>query len=87
MLSSVLHSKRAILVNIEIMRAFVRLRQILAGNAYLARKLNELEEKYDTQFKMVFEAIRQLMNPLEPPRRQIGFRVKERRVRYAVRNQ
>ena len=86
-LSSVLHSKRAILVNIEIMRAFVRLRQILAGNAYLARKLNELEEKYDTQFKMVFEAIRQLMNPLEPPRRQIGFRVKERRVRYAVRNQ
>jgi hypothetical protein len=87
MLSSVLHSKRAILVNIEIMRTFVRLRRILASHADLARRLDELEAKYDTQFKMVFDAIRELMSPSEPPRRQMGFRVKERRARYTVRRQ
>jgi hypothetical protein len=73
MLSSVLHSQRAIQVNIEIMRAFIRLRQILASNAELARKLDELEKKYDAQFKEVFEAIRQLMTPPEPKRRPLGF--------------
>jgi uncharacterized protein YjcR len=73
MLSSVLRSPRAIQVNIEIMRAFIRLRQMLASNAELARKLDELEKKYDAQFKEVFEAIRQLMTPLEPKRRAIGF--------------
>ncbi len=73
MLSSVLRSKRAINVNIQIVRAFVRLRQILASNADLARKLNALEKKYDTQFKVVFDAIRELMMPQEPKRRRIGF--------------
>lgn len=79
MLSSVLRSKRAIEVNIEIMRAFVRLREILAGNRELARKLTELEKKYDSQFRVVFEAIRQLMEPPKlPRRRQIGFGKGER---------
>jgi hypothetical protein len=74
MLSSVLRSKRAVRVNIEIMRAFVRLRTLLASNADLARKLAALERKYDIQFKAVFDAIRELMAPPEPkPRRPIGF--------------
>jgi hypothetical protein len=74
MLSSVLHSRRAIQVNIEIMRAFIHLRQMLASHVELARKLDALEKKYDAQFKQVFEAIRQLMAPPEPKRRPIGFR-------------
>ena len=74
MLSSVLRSRRAIQVNIEIMRAFIRLRQMLASHVELARKLDALEKKYDAQFKQVFEAIRQLMAPPEPKRRPIGFR-------------
>ena len=73
MLSSVLRSPRAVQVNIEIMRAFVRHRQILAGNAELAKKLAALEAKYDSQFKVVFQAIRELMEPPPKPRRQIGF--------------
>ncbi len=73
MLSSVLRSKRAIQVNIEIMRAFVRLRRILASHAQLARKLDALEKKYDAQFKVVFDAIRELMTPTQPYRRPIGF--------------
>jgi len=74
MLSSVLHSDRAIHVNIEIMRAFVRLRQMLASNVDLARKLVALEKKYDAQFKAVFDAIRELMTPSEPKKkRPIGF--------------
>lgn len=74
MLSSVLRSKRAILVNIEIMRTFVRLRRILATHEELARKLASLERKYDKQFKVIFDAIREIMTPKEPPkRRQIGF--------------
>ena len=73
MLSSVLNSERAIKVNIEIMRAFVRLRQILASNKELAKRLDELEKKYDKQFKVVFDAIRQLMTPPETKRRHIGF--------------
>lgn len=76
MLSSVLHSERAVRANIEIMRAFVRLRQMLASNAELARKLEVLEKKYDRQFKVVFDAIRQLMSPPEAKRREIGFHVK-----------
>src|SRR5947209_5896285 len=63
MLSSVLRSERAVRVNIEIMRAFVRMRQMLAANAGLARKLDALEKKYDDQFKVVFDAIRALMEP------------------------
>ena len=74
MLSSVLRSDRAIHVNVEIMRAFVRLRQMLASNADLARKLATLENKYDAQFKIVFDAIRELMTPPEPKKkRPIGF--------------
>lgn len=74
MLSSVLHSKRAVQVNIEIMRTFVRLRQMLASHADLARKLAALEQKYDAQFKVVFDAIRELMTPPEPKKkRAIGF--------------
>jgi len=76
MLSSVLRSKRAIQVNIEIMRTFVRLRRMLASHAELARKLEALEKRYDGQFKIVFDAIRELMRPPEPKRRPIGFRVK-----------
>jgi hypothetical protein len=77
MLSSVLRSERAVQVNIEIMRAFIRLRQMLAGHVELARKLDALEKKYDAQFKQVFEAIRQLMAPPEPKRRPIGFRKRD----------
>jgi hypothetical protein len=74
MLSSVLRSKRAVVVNIEIMRAFVRMRQILATHADLARKLEALEKKYDAQFKVVFDAIRALMAPPpEPSRGRFGF--------------
>jgi len=75
MLSSVLNSERAIKVNIEIMRAFVRLRQILASNKVLAKRLDDLEKKYDAQFKIVFDAIRELMRPSEPepPKRRIGL--------------
>jgi hypothetical protein len=73
MLSSVLRSQRAVQVNIEIMRAFVRLRQIMTSHADLARKLESLERKYDAQFKSVFDAIRQLMAPPRPRRRRIGF--------------
>ena len=73
MLSSVLKSPRAIAVNIEIMRAFGRLRQILATHKDLARKLEELEKKYDSQFKVVFDAIRQLMTPAPSESRKIGF--------------
>ncbi len=78
MLSSVLHSQRAIQVNIEIMRAFIRLRQMLATHIELARKLDALEKRYDSQFKQVFDAIRQLMAPPEPKRRPIGFRTSKK---------
>ena len=73
MLSSVLNSDRAIKVNIEIMRAFVSLRQMLASNKELAKRFDELEKKYDAQFKVVFDTIRQLMIPPEPKRKRIGF--------------
>jgi hypothetical protein len=82
MLSSVLRSKRAIQVNIEMMRAFVRLRRLLASHADLARKLDTLERKYDAQFKVVFDAIRELMKPPESKKRPIGFLVEEAKVPY-----
>jgi ORF6N domain-containing protein len=85
MLSSVLRSRRAALVNLEIMRAFVRLREMIATNRDLARRLDELEKRYDTQFKGVFDAIRQLMAPPVKSRRSIGFRVEETRPAYRVR--
>ena len=71
--SSVLRSKRAALVNIAIMRAFVKLRAMVASKADLAQKLEGLEKKYDANFRIVFDAIRQLMIPPEPQRKQIGF--------------
>jgi hypothetical protein len=73
MLSSVLRSPRAVQVNIEIMRAFVRLRRLLRENADLGRRLDALEMKYNAQFKVVFDAIRRLMEPEAKPRRRIGF--------------
>src|SRR5437773_11622344 len=78
MLSTVLNSDRAIQVNIAIMRAFVRLRAMLATHADLARRLNELEQKYDEQFRVVFEALREQMTPAPvPPSRRIGFTGKD----------
>jgi hypothetical protein len=73
MLSSVLRSPRAVQVNIAIMRAFVKLREILATHRDLARRIYAMESKYDAQFRAVFDAIRQLMMPPEKPRRRIGF--------------
>ena len=75
MLSSVLKSARAVQVNIEIMRAFVRLRRMLAEHRDLAERLDELEQRYDKQFSAVFEAIRQLMTPPSQTKRPIGFTV------------
>jgi hypothetical protein len=85
MLSSGLNSGKAIQVNVEIVRAFVRLRRLLGSHEELARKLAELEKRYDAQFRVVFDAIRQLMAPAAKPRRSIGFRVEEARPRYRVR--
>ena len=85
MLSSVLRSERAVRVNIEIMRAFVKLRSLLASHAELARRLDELEKRYDKQFRSVFDAIRELMTPTEKPLKQIGFHVRERAAVYHVR--
>jgi hypothetical protein len=75
MLSSVLRSERAVEINIEVLRAFVKLRQLVASNAELANRLNHLEQRYDSQFKVVFDAIRQLMSETTqvPPKRRIGF--------------
>ena len=73
MLSSVLRSPRAVQVNIAIMRAFVKLRGILASHRDLARRLDEMESRYDAQFRAVFDAIRELMTPPEKPRKRIGF--------------
>jgi hypothetical protein len=73
MLSSVLRSPRAVQVNVEIMRAFVRLRRMLGANEELARKLDALEARYDSQFKVVFQAIRELMTPPPRPPARIGF--------------
>lgn len=73
MLSSVLRSRKAVEVNVEIMRAFARIRDMLAGNANLLRRLDELEERYDRQFRSVFDAIRALVASEARPRRRIGF--------------
>lgn len=86
MLSSILNSKRAVQVNIAIMRAFVKLREMISSNKDLARRLDEFEKKYDAQFKVVFDALRQLMTPPEPGKKKIGFLVRERRARYKASN-
>jgi len=83
MLSSVLRSKKAIQVNIQIMNTFVQLRRLLTDNKALAQRLGELEKKYDAQFKVVFDALRKLITPPEPPKRPIGF-VREKRPPYVV---
>jgi hypothetical protein len=82
MLSSVLNSRRAIDVNIHIIRTFVKLREMISSHKELARKLNELEKKYDGQFQIVFEAIRQLIEVEESPKRKIGFIARERQAVY-----
>jgi hypothetical protein len=73
MMSSVLRSQQAISVNIEIMRAFVRMRQLLWNHHELSKRIEELEKKYDARFGVVFEAIRRLMEPPARPRRKIGY--------------
>jgi hypothetical protein len=73
MLSSVLHSKRAIEVNVEIMRTFVELRRMVSDHAELADRISELEKRYDGQFQVVFDAIRNLITPRAKPRRRIGY--------------
>ena len=75
MLSSVLHSERAINVNITIMRAFVNIRKLLQTNEELNQKLLEMEKKYDKQFKIVFQVLKNLMEQSEPPKKEIGFKL------------
>jgi len=82
MLSSVLRSKRAIHVNIQIMRAFTQLRQMLSTHEDLKRKIESMEKKYDQQFQVVFEAIKQLLSEEDKPKKKIGFTVKEKKKRY-----
>ena len=86
MLSSVLNSDRAIQVNILIMRAFTRLRQMLSTDEKLKRKIEAMERKYDRQFRIVFEAIEQLIDTQEKPKRKIGFEVKEQAAAYSRRS-
>lgn len=74
MLSSVLRSERAILVNIQIMRTFTKIQEMLEDHKELREKIESMENKYDYQFKVVFDAIKRLINPLEPPKPKIGFR-------------
>ncbi len=76
MAATVLNSQQAVEMSVYVVRIFIRLRQMLATNAKPICKLNALEKKYDSQFKMIFDAIRQLMTPLEKPKRKIGFRGK-----------
>ena len=88
MLSSVLNSERAMKVNIAIMRAFVKLREMLDKNRELAEKFSDLEQrvgKHDEEITAILEAIRQLMAPPEKPRREIGFHVREKAPRYRAR--
>jgi len=85
MLSSVLNSKRAIQVNIQSMRTFTRLRQMLSTHEELKKKIENMEKKYDENFKIVFEAIKQLLETEEKPKKRIGFTVKERQAKYGKR--
>ncbi len=85
MAATVLNSPQAVQTSVFVVRAFVGMRDMLAAHRELSRKLEEMEQKYDAQFKVVFEAIRQLMTTPEPPRKQIGFQVRERGSVYRVR--
>ncbi len=78
MLSSILKSKRAVQVNIQIMRTFIKLRKILSSNRELRKKIESLENKYDQQFKVVFDAIKALLNPVSAKKKQIGFLMEEK---------
>lgn len=78
MLSSVLRSKSAVGVNIQIMRAFVKLRKLISSHEELLTKVEAMEKKYDRQFQVVFEAIKQLMKPVVKPIRKIGFRIEQK---------
>jgi hypothetical protein len=82
MLSTVLRSERAIQVNIQIMRTFTKLRQMLSTHEDLKRKIGSMEKKYDQQFQIVFEAIKQLLETDEKPKRKIGYTVKEKQKAY-----
>lgn len=82
MAATILNSPVAIHSSVQVVRAFVKLRELLSENRDLAQKLAELERKYDAQFKVVFDVIRRLMNPPKPKRRPIGFQLKENRARY-----
>lgn len=82
MLSSVLNSQRAVHVNIQIMRTFTKLREIISAHKDLAKRLDALEKKYDSQFRVVFDAIRQMMEPPEPRKKKIGFEARERKALY-----
>ena len=77
MLSSILNSERAIQVNIQIMRTFTKIRKMLASHKDLKQKIEEMEKKYDSQFKIVFNAIKELMSPPEKPIRKIGFKTEK----------
>ena len=85
MLAAVLNSSVAVAASIQIVRAFVRLRELALTHKDLARKLGALEKKYDAQFKVVFDAIRQLMTPPQPKKRKIGFLVEEKAAAYGRR--
>ena len=85
MAATVLNSPQAVQMSLFVVRAFVKMRNALANHRELARKLEELEKKYDARFKVVFEAIRQLMVEPEPARKQIGFHVRERKAAYRAR--
>jgi len=84
MAANVLSSKGAVQASVQVVRAFIRLRQMLASNAELARKLSEIERKYDAQFKVVFDAIRQLMTPPQPQRNRLGSQRRRRNESTAV---
>ena len=81
MLSSILNSKRAIQVNIQIMRTFTKLREMIESNKDLREKIEEMEKKYDKQFQIVFEAIKRLIEPELKPKRKIGFYVADEEIK------
>lgn len=82
MAANVLNSATAIKASIDIVRTFVKLRQMISTHKNLAKKLNDIENKYDNQFKVVFDAIRELMTPPTKPKKRIGFTAKEKRAKY-----
>lgn len=87
MAANVLSSSKAIQVSVQIIRTFVRLRQLLSSNEVLAHKLNELEKRYDEQFKIVFDALRQLLTPPEKPKHPFGFTIEEPKIPYQTKKQ